>query len=463
MAVPDLAGIGKVHMIGIGGAGMSGIARLMLARGIQVSGSDLKDSHGLEELRREGAQVFVGHRAGQLGSPDAIVISTAIPGTNPELKEARKLGIDVFARAQILAALSRGHKSFAVAGTHGKTTTTSMLSVILEKTGMDPSFVIGGDLNESGSGSRHGEGATFVAEADESDGSFLLLKPEVGIVTNVESDHLNFYTGGEPQIKEAFAAFVESAGTIIACGDDRGTKEVLAIATGNDDVVRYGVNKDNDAVLTILGAEGLTARGRFRLPDGTETVLVLRIPGKHNLLNASAAVIAAQIAGVDPAAASTALESFSGVRRRFERKGSVSGIEFVDDYAHHPTEVAATLAAAGDASGRRLIAAFQPHRYTRTQALWRPLGESLKEADVVVVTDVYPAGESPIPGISGKLLVDALAEVAPGKRIAYLPRRSDVVAFLAAEADSGDLVITLGAGDITMVAGETMDRIRESA
>ncbi|MBI2237906.1 MAG: UDP-N-acetylmuramate--L-alanine ligase, partial [Actinobacteria bacterium] len=410
--VPSLAGIHRVHLIGIGGAGMSGVARLLLARGVEVRGSDLKDSRGLEDLRDAGASVFVGHRAEQLTGPDgalpdAVVISSAVPEGNPELAEARTRGLPVLARAQVLAALAAGRRTLAVSGTHGKTTTTSMLSVILDRAGLDPTFVIGGDLNEIGSGARHGEGDVFVAEADESDGSFLLFHADVAVITNVEEDHLDFYTGGRAEIEAAFGRFAEQAERVVACGDDPGARSALEMA--GCDAVTYGTAPENLARLTVTDARRGRVAGTLDLGDGRAAELGLSVAGAHNLLNAAGAVVAASVAGVPTSVAARAAGTFTGVRRRFEHRGAAAGAEFYDDYAHHPTEVAVTLAAASRDGYRRLVAVFQPHRYTRTQSLWRELGESLTGADLVVVTDVYGAGEEPIPGVSGKLLVDALA------------------------------------------------------
>lgn len=457
LTVPSLSGMRRVHMIGVGGAGMSGIAHLMLARGIEVHGSDLKDSKMLAELGRAGAVVHAGHSTDHLDSPDAVVISTAIPERNAELSAARARGIPVYARIQALAALSEGKQTFGISGTHGKTTTTSMLAVILEHAGKDPTYAIGGDLNEVGSGARHGDGQAFVAEADESDGSFLLLSPDVAVVTNVEADHLDFYRGGMPEILEAFALFLTASGEAIACGDDPGTRDALALA--DRPATTYGLEEDNDVVLVPDGSASGTARGLVRI-DGETHRLDLKVPGTHNLLNATAALVAAGHAGVDAAGAAEALRSFRGVRRRFEYKGTARGAKFYDDYAHHPTEISATLEAAS--AGGRLVAVFQPHRYSRTEALWRELGEALEASDVAVITDVYGAGEEPIPGVTGKLLVDALAEANPRKRLLYLPRRGDIVSFLTGEVASGDVVLTLGAGDITTVSEEALDHIREA-
>jgi UDP-N-acetylmuramate--alanine ligase len=461
LAVPDLAGIRQLHMIGVGGAGMSGIARLLLAGGIGVSGSDLKASAGLDDLRNLGAVVSVGHHAEQLtadGPPDAVVVSTAIPERNPELAEARRLGIPVLARAQVLAALMSGARGIAVAGTHGKTTTTSMASVILERAGLDPTFVIGGDLNESGSNARHGDGGWFVAEADESDGSFLLLSPEVAVITNVEEDHVDFYRDRD-ETRDAFAQFAAASDVVVACADDPGVLDVLRRAGRAERTHTYGVGPEADVRVTPREGSGRSVSGSLEI-DGRAVELTLRVPGVHNLLNAAAALLAAREAGVDPETAAEGLRQFSGVRRRFEFRGMGRGAEFYDDYAHHPTEVRATLAAVPD-EYRRVVAVFQPHRYTRTEAMWSALGESLTGADLVVLTDVYGAGEAPIPGITGKLLVDSLTEAAPTKRVVYLPKRADVVQFLSNEVRQGDLVLTLGAGDITMVPDEALERLLE--
>jgi UDP-N-acetylmuramate--alanine ligase len=457
LTVPDLSEIRRVHLIGMGGAGMSGIARLLLSRGVEVRGSDLKASRALDDLAAAGATVFVSHHAAQVGTPDAVIVSTAIPEHNAELREARRRGITVLARAQVLAALVAGRRCFAVSGTHGKTTTTSMLAVILDRAGLDPSFVIGGDLNEIGSGARHGEGDVFVAEADESDGSFLLLRSEVAVVTNVEEDHLDFYSGGRGEIESAFRRFMDQSTTVVACLDDEGIR--AALGDRSRGLITYGTEPEAMARLGALREEPAGAAATLTLPEGEALEIRLAVRGRHNLLNAAGAVLAARLAGVEPMAAASALSTFSGVRRRFEFRGSARGADFFDDYAHHPTEVRATLSAA-PVDGRRILAVFQPHRYSRTGSMWRSMGESLRGADVVVVTDVYAAGEDPIPGITGKLLVDALAEAAPGKRLVYLPRRHEVVDFLASEVRHGDLVLTLGAGDITMVAEETLERIR---
>jgi UDP-N-acetylmuramate--alanine ligase len=459
LPVPDAGTWRRVHVVGIGGAGMSSLARMLLARGFEVTGSDLKEIPALGPIRQAGATVFAGHRPRQVDGADAIVVSTAVPAENVEVREAEGRGIPVFSRAQVLAALMRGRRAVAVAGTHGKTTTTSMISVILSKAGRNPSYVIGGDLNESGSGAEHGDGDVFVVEADESDGTFLLLPRDVAVITNVEEDHLNFYSG-QQEIEAAYAAFADPAGVVVACSDDPGARAALDLLDADPArrIVRYGF--DPDAQVVIRDAEvkpdGSTARIDV---DGHTVDISISVRGRHNVVNAAAALAVAWVLEVPLAQAAEALRSFSGVHRRFEIRGTGRGAVFVDDYAHHPTEVAITLQVARMEEPKRLLAVLQPHRYTRTRLMWRQYAQSVTEADAVVVTDVFGAAEQPIPGVTGKLVVDALVETAPGKRVVYLPRRSDVAPFLAREARQGDLIITLGCGDIGMVIDEALDRI----
>jgi UDP-N-acetylmuramate--alanine ligase len=457
LPVPDASAWSRLHLVGIGGAGMRNVARLLLARGVDVTGSDLKDSLALDDLRARGATVFIGHRAEQVGRPDAVVISTAVPPTNPEVRRAAAGRIPILARAQVLTALTRGARLVAIGGTHGKTTTTSMISVIASRAGLSPTYVIGGDLNESGSGADHGDGEVFVVEADESDGSFLLLEPHIAVITNVEADHLNFYRDGE-EVEAAFAAFAERSGAVVACWDDPGVRRSMARYGGQ--VVRYGQGSDVDVRVRDVELEAAGSRATLDVAGtGAPVEVRLNVPGRHNVSNAAASVGVATVLGIDAAAAAAALSTFGGVRRRFEIRGTANGAVYVDDYAHHPTEILSALDIAagvrdGDPAVRRVIAVCQPHRYSRMRVLWRETGESLVGADVAVVTDIYGAHESPEPGLTGKLVVHALADVAPGKRIVYLPRRSDVAPFLATEAADGDLVVTLGCGDIGGVIDE---------
>jgi UDP-N-acetylmuramate--alanine ligase len=461
LEIPSLVGVRRIHMIGIGGAGMRNLAKLLLARGIAVSGSDLKDSKALRELQAAGALVSVGHLPEQVNDPDAVVISSAIGDRNPELLAARQRGIQVWARAQLLAAAGEGHRVIAVAGTHGKTTTTSMLAMILEGAGLDPTTHVGGDLNEIGSGARAGGGDLFVAEADESDGSFLLPQAAIGIVTNIEVDHVDFYTGGVHEIEAAFAAFMRRSQAVVACGDDPGVR--AAAARAGRDVMTYGTGEHNDvSVVVETGGPG-GARGTIA-PAGAEPVPVhLTVDGSHMLLNAAAALAAAGLAGVTAETAAKVLGSFKGVRRRFELRGSARGADFYDDYGHVPTELEVTLDVARRTDHRRVLAVFQPHRYSRTQALWKELGASLVGADVIVVTDVYGAAQEPIPGVTGKLVVEGIARTGRDRRVVYLPHRNDVVEFLAREVRQGDLVLTMGCGDVWMLGDAALERIEEAS
>jgi UDP-N-acetylmuramate--alanine ligase len=451
----------RVHLIGIGGAGMSGIARILLARGVAVSGSDAKDSRAVLALRALGARVDVGHDAAHLPSDATVVVSTAIRETNPELAAARERGLPVVHRAQALAALTVGRRVAAVAGTHGKTSTTSMLTVALQHCGLDPSFAIGGDLTSTGAGAHHGDGDVFVVEADESDGSFTAFTPDVAVITNVEPDHLDHH-GTEQAYRAVFAEFVDRirpGGTLIACTDDPGVAPLVARAQDRGLTVRcYGHGDQADAVLLEFTPYGAGARVRARLgawPDGGELALRLAVPGEHMALNALGAALAAVELGAHRDCLVEGLASFDGVRRRFEYRGRVNGVAVYDDYAHHPTEVQATLRAAREvAGGGRVVVAFQPHLYTRTRTFAGAFGAALGLADEVVVLDVYGAREDPEPGVTGALVAGAVP--LPAERVHYVPRWAEVPAVLAGLARPGDLVLTMGAGDITVLGPEVL-------
>jgi UDP-N-acetylmuramate--alanine ligase len=461
LVVPALDGVTSVHLIGVGGAGMRNLARLFLAKGIGVTGSDMKDSKGLGELRILGADVWVGHDAARIGAPSAVVISSAIGPANPELVAARAAGFAVWARQQALAAFAAGHRAVAVAGTHGKTTTTSMIAAILEEADLDPTYLIGGDLNESGSGARSGSGDLFAFEADESDGSFLLARPAIGVITNVEVDHVDFYPGGRDEIEAAFVVFAMRCERVVACGDDAGVARVLAASTTS--ALTYGIGPGCDATLTVhdLGPEG--ARGALRMPDGRDVPIRLSIDGTHALLDAAAAVLVAAEVGVAAEVAAGALGTFKGVHRRFEFRGRARGADFYDDYGHTPTEMAVTLATARRRAPARLIALVQPHRYSRVQALWRELGASLAGADLVLVTDVYGAAQEPIPGVTGQLVVDGVLAAAPDAEVVYVPHRQEVLEHLDREVRPGDLVVTMGCGDVWMLGDAALERIRDGS
>jgi UDP-N-acetylmuramate--alanine ligase len=453
--------LGHVHFVGIGGAGMSGIARIMLARGLPVSGSDAKDTVSLAALRALGATIHVGHAAGYVDGADTVVISTAIRATNPEVLEAERRGLRVIHRAGALASVMLGRRAVAVAGTHGKTTTTSLLTVAIQHCGADPSFAIGGNLNESGANAHNGSGDVFVAEADESDGSFLLYAPTVAVVTNVEPDHLDHY--GTPEaVAAAFDAFVDRirpGGFLVTCADDSGARLLAEAARSRRiDVRTYGESADADLRLVDVRTRGMVssyepvARGR-RL--GT---VRLRLPGRHNVLNSAAALEVGLGLGFPLDRLREGLASFTGTRRRFELKGTAGGVRVYDSYAHHPTELAADLAAARDvADGGRVIVVFQPHLYSRTQYFADQFGASLGLADEVVVMDVYAAREDPVPGVTGAL-VAAAVPLGP-EHVVYEPSWSAVAGHLADRARPGDLVLTCGAGDVTMIGPEVLARL----
>jgi UDP-N-acetylmuramate--alanine ligase len=379
-------------------------------------------------------------------------VSAAIPATNPELAAAVEAGLEVMGRGEALAALLEDHSSLIVAGTHGKTTTTSMIVSILRASGLDPTYLVGGGLNDSGTNARSGADDLAVAESDESDGSFLLLRPHIAVVTNIEMDHVDHW-GSLEELNRAFVTFLEStdqAGTIIVpAGSDI---EAEARAIGRN-VLTFGVGGDVDAGDTTTSGEATTFS--LRTAQGAADVR-LRALGAHNVSNALAAGAAALATGLGLEEIATGLGAFRGVERRFDHKGTVDGITVVDDYAHHPTEVRATLAAAHEGPWERVIAVFQPHRYSRTAALHTEFGASFSDADRVVVTDVYGAGEEPVPGVSGKLISDAVCSMVPGRGVAYLPHRADVISYLRATARSGDLVLTLGAGDVTSLGDELL-------
>ncbi len=454
----SLAGLGPVHFVGIGGAGMSGIARIMLARGVPVSGSDARDSACLAALRELGATVHVGHRADSVGpSVGTVVVSTAIRETNPELVEARRRGLPVLHRAAALAALMVGRRRVAVAGTHGKTSTTSMLTVAAQACGADPAYAIGGDLAGSGSNAYDGGGELFVAEADESDGSFLLLSPDLAVVTNVEADHLDQH--GTPEaVAAVFERFVDRIapdGVLVTCADDAGAERLAASSRERRRVRTYGESPTADLRLTEVTLSPAGA-GYLAVLDGTPVTRVrIGVPGRHMASNSAAALLAGLELGLPAAGLVSGLAGFGGVRRRFELKGVAAGVRVYDDYAHHPTEVAAQLRAARLVAGEgRLVVGFQPHLYSRTAAFAAEFGAALGLADEVVVLDVYAAREDPVAGVTGQLVADAVP--LPPERVRFVPERSAVAGELARRARPGDLVITMGAGDVTTIGPDVL-------
>jgi len=464
------AELSRVHLIGIGGAGMSGIARILLARGVPVSGSDAKDSRTVLALRAQGAQVSVGHDPANLAlldGPPTVVISTAIREDNPELAAARERGLAVLHRSEALAALMAGRQVACVTGTHGKTSTTSMLTVALQHCGLDPSFAIGGDLAAvAGSGAHHGAGEIFVAEADESDGSFLRFSPRVAVVTNIEADHLDHHGSPEAyaEVFERFLDRIDLGGALVSCADDPGAEQLAARAEAAGlRVRRYGRDAGGhvgDATLTEYRAAGLTGRLRLRLAGAdaaTEHELTISVPGEHMALNALGALLAGLELGAPADGLLDGLAGFSGVGRRFEFKGRAGGVAVYDDYAHHPTEVAAQLKAARAVTDGRLLVAFQPHLYSRTRAFHREFGAALALADEVVVLDVFAAREDPEPGVSGAMVADAVT--LPADRVHYVPKWAAVPEVLAGLARPGDLVLTMGAGSVTVLGPEILTEL----
>ena len=442
-----------VHFIGIGGAGMSGIAVVLATLGVEVTGSDLKTSRYTRRLGEAGITVTVGHDAANLGGAALVVISSAIPEANPELRAARAAGLPVLRRAEMLARIMAMRRGIAVAGTHGKTTTSSMISHVLIKLGMDPTFLVGGELNDIGSNAGVGDGEWLVAEADESDGSLLHLRPEVAVVSNVELDHHANY-GCLDDVHDVFRRFVAllpADGLLVVVAGSGG--EELAGYTAAM-TVRVGIDAgDLQAAVTRVDDRG----SEFSVAaDGVELARVeLRVPGEHNVLNALTALGVLRHAGVSPAAAAPHLATFSGAARRFQEIGRHDGVLVIDDYAHHPTEITATLTAAKQGDHGRVIAVFQPHLFSRTRYLQREFGQALTLADEAIVTDIFPAREEPEPGVTGKLIVDAYLAERPGGPVSYLPRIPDVVDNLATRVRPGDLVLTLGAGDVFR-AGELL-------
>ena len=496
-AIP-LDQLGRVHFAGIGGAGMSGIARIMLARGVKVSGSDAKPSGLLAELAALGAEVHVGHDAANLGDADTLVVSTAIRADNPELTAARDRGIRILHRAAALASVMLGKRVVAVAGTHGKTTTTGMLTTILLTAGADPGYAIGGVLTETGLGAAWGSGEMFAAEADESDRSFLLLSPDAAIITNVEADHLDNYASLS-DIEETFAAFcrkIPPGGLLVICADHPGTQALAAAVRGLPlRLVSYGESLTADYQVTDVQPHGMgisltvTAHGQAHRATGPDAAnasgvaagpgaggasaddrpgaaggpagdgqrISLAVPGRHNALNAAAAFAAAVELGVPAEEAAAGLAAYRGAQRRLEPKGEAAGVRVLDSYAHHPTELAADLRAAREISGGgRVIAVFQPHLYSRTRIFAAELGAALDLADQAFVLEVYAAREDPEPGVTGRLVADAV----PSGTARYLPEFQAVPQAVAAAARPGDLVLTMGAGDVTTLGPLLVDALR---
>ena len=433
----------RVHLVGVGGAGMSAIARILAQRGHAVSGSDLHDGRAVTALRVLGVRIHVGHDAANVEDSDVVVISSAVSADNPEVVAAVARGIPVVPRAQMLADTLAGDRAVLVAGTHGKTTTTSMIVVALHAAGVDPTFAIGGELNEAGTNAHAGSDRVAVAEADESDRSFLAYEPDVAVVTNLELDHPEVYRDLD-DVLDAFTAFLarrRPGGVAVVCADDPGVRRLLQRIDGP--VVTYGTAAD--AEVRLVERDGQP----HVLVDDVAHPLALGVPGQHNLLNAVGAVATCRVLGAPMAGVLEGLARFRGAARRFQRLGEVDGVSIVDDYAHHPTELRATLAAARSTGAARIVCVVQPHRYSRTAVLGAELGRAAAGADVVIVTEVYGAGERAVPGVNGALVAEAAR--AAGARVTYEPHLGSVAGLLADEVRSGDLVLITGAGDVSQV------------
>ena len=457
-----LEGINKIHFVGIGGAGMSPLAKGLLEMGYEVSGSDRAQSAIIDKLKDMGAKIFPEQKGENVRGADAIVVSTAIPYDNPEVLAAGSLNIPKLHRSDINAALVNTKKGIAVAGAHGKTTTTSMLGVALEDAGVDPTIVIGGEVADLGTNGKLGKSDFLVSEADESDGSFLKLKPYIAVVTNVENDHMDHY-GTMDNIRAAFKNFIQNMkddGVAVLCFDNENLRNI-AKDCGRK-FITYAADYDGAVDYRAVNIKTHGKGTDFEVEHEGKILgsVSLNIPGKHNVLNALAAVAAGSLIGVDFAKMAKGLAAFHGAKRRFDTKGRVNDIWVVDDYAHHPTEIATTLKAARQTNPKRLICVFQPHRYSRTQLLRAEFGTAFTAADKLILTDIYSAGEAPIEGVTGRLLFDEVAEQT-GQDVTYIPEREKLADYLAEMAEPGDLIMTMGAGDIYKTGEELVEKLKK--
>lgn len=459
----------KVHFVGIGGVGMSGIAEVLNNLGYEVDGSDLKESETTKRLRELGININIGHKTENVKRADVVVISSAVDANNPELEAARKMSIPVIPRAEMLAELARLKYGVLVAGAHGKTTTTSLIASILGDGKLDPTVVIGGKLKGMGSNARLGWGEFLVAEADESDGSFLKLSPTIAIVTNIDREHMDYFKDME-EIRDAFLSFINKVpfyGLSIVCGDNTYIKELLPKIERR--FITYGVSEEVDLSAKNVKTEGLNSVFEAVLNGRSLGLFEVPLIGRHNVSNCLAAIAAANELKVNMDIIRESLKNFSGVQRRFELKGTISGIKVIDDYGHHPAEITATLRAVKEAitqstvheskggSGGRLIVLFQPHRYTRTRDLLGEFIDAFADADRVVLMDIYPAGEKPLPGVNAELLYRGIKET--GKDIEYIEDKDDIISYLDRDMKEGDTLLTLGAGDVWKM-GEKLLQIK---
>lgn len=453
--------IRSIHFVGIGGIGMSGIAEVMLAHGFEVSGSDLANGETVQRLASLGAKILHGHHESHVERPDVVVYSSAIASKNPELVAARRMSIPVVPRAEMLAELMKNQVGIAVAGTHGKTTTTSLAATVLRAAELDPTVVIGGVLNTLGSNAARGLGDLLVAEADESDGSFLRLSPVLAIITNIDAEHLDHY-GTHEAVKDAFVTFANQVpfyGLVIACLDHPEVRDILPRVDGR--IATYGLSPDADYSARSVTADGLSTRFRVRRRGEELGGFELLMPGIHNVQNAMAVIALADELGVDMGVVREGLRTFGGVQRRFTVRGQVGGVTVVDDYGHHPTEIEVTLAAAQQAYDGRVVVAFQPHRFSRTQDQFEGLAQAFGQADLLFMTDVYAAGEARIEGADSVALCTAI-QAHGHSDVTHVGRRAELVSALQKRLRPGDVVITLGAGNITLTGPELLSALTNS-
>lgn len=453
--------IKKFHFIGIGGSGMSAIAKVLLDMGYAVTGSDAQKSAVTVKLEQAGAMVHIGHNYENIGDTQAIVVSTAIPETNPEVKAAHDKGIPVYHRADMLAFLMSKRQGIAVAGAHGKTTTTSMIALMLEKSGLDPTIVIGGELESIGGSAKLGHGRYLVAEADESDGSFLKLSPQIAVVTNIENDHMDYYKTMD-NILRTFDQFLNKLepvdGLAVLCFDNAYVRNIAAKLGRR--YVSYALDHEADYTARDIKSDGpVTVFDVYHHNEPLGTVRIC-VPGMHNVSNALAAVAVGVEAGLSFTQITEGLSMFQGAKRRFQSKGRVNGIWVVDDYAHHPTEITTTLLGARQTEPKRLICVFQPHRYTRTKFLCREFGSAFTPADLLILTDIYSAGEQPIPGVSGESIKDEV-ERQTNQRVTYIPDKNKIARYLAEIVEPGDLIMTMGAGNIYQTGEELVEKLMQ--
>ena len=449
-----------VHFVGIGGIGMSGIAEVLINLGFEVSGSDVERTAITERLASLGAVISEGHSAGNIGGADIVVVSSAIGTENSEVRAAVDAGIPLIPRSDMLGELMRIRTGIAIAGAHGKTTTTSLAAVVLQEAGLDPTVVVGGKVKSLDANAMLGRGQYLVAEVDESDGNFVRLTPSIAIITNIDAEHLDFY-GGLEKIQEAFVTFASRVpfhGVVICCIDDANVRAIMPLVDRK--IITYGFSPDADVRGIVEEEDGTGALFRLHAGGKDHGAIRLALPGRHNVVNAVGVCALALELGIDIDAVRRALEGFEGVGRRFERKGEECGVLVIDDYGHHPTEIKAAVETARRSFDRRVVAVFQPHRFTRTRDLHESFDRCFLDADLVFITDIYGAGETPIPGITGDLIYRAVLRGGASKAV-YLPDRGDLLDALESTTKEGDIVLTLGAGDIWKTGDELLERMRK--